>query len=285
MPSVYTGNPTNITSPLAATVSGATGNAVSPIVITTSSAHGYASGDHVMIKGASGNTAANGEWVIIVTDATHFSLTGSTGNGTWTSGGTCTNLSFTPQFNIPSDGDPQNVSSVNVGAQMLADRSQWLKDRVGGYFLVDYLNSAVSGGTAFTTGSPGPANYSFPSLTRTPLAGDIYEVTISNWVSLSKGTNSGTLSVAFAVKVSTNGVSFASPSNGTGAAFCGTATVAPSSTVITQMPVSITATQTLASSIGVPITGELSVLATLSTGDSASDGSVYSVVQRLWRAT
>lgn len=52
----------------------------SPISITTSSAHGLTNGNSVVVAGHTGNTAANGTWVITVTDATTFTLTGSTGN-------------------------------------------------------------------------------------------------------------------------------------------------------------------------------------------------------------
>lgn len=68
-----------------ATITGATN--AGPIVITTSAAHGFATDQLVSISGVLGNTAANGNWTIIVTGANTFSLTGSTGNGAYTSGG------------------------------------------------------------------------------------------------------------------------------------------------------------------------------------------------------
>jgi hypothetical protein len=67
------------------TVSAATNAA--PVAVTTSTAHGLYSGDTVSIDGVLGNTAANGVWKIIVTSTTAFTLTGSTGNGAYTSGG------------------------------------------------------------------------------------------------------------------------------------------------------------------------------------------------------
>ena len=81
-------------------VTGATN--ASPIVITAAtrdgtldgkhagaavSGHGLTTGDKVTVSGVLGNTAANGQWTIIVINSTTFSLTGSTGNGTYTSGG------------------------------------------------------------------------------------------------------------------------------------------------------------------------------------------------------
>lgn len=62
----------------------------SPIVITTNSAHGLVDGAVVTIASVGGNTAANGTFFIDVLSSTTFSLTGSTGNGAYTSGGTVT---------------------------------------------------------------------------------------------------------------------------------------------------------------------------------------------------
>lgn len=69
------------------TITGATN--ASPIVITVTN-HGYQTGDQAAIIGVLGNTAANGNWTITVLTANTFSLNGSTGNGAYTSGGTCT---------------------------------------------------------------------------------------------------------------------------------------------------------------------------------------------------
>jgi len=60
----------------------------SPIVITTDTAP--PTGSQVTIRGVDGNTAANGIWTITNTSSTTFSLNTSTGNGTYTSGGTWT---------------------------------------------------------------------------------------------------------------------------------------------------------------------------------------------------
>ena len=128
MSTIYTGNPANVTTPLTATVTGATN--VAPIVITTVANHLYATNDLVTVSGVTGNTAANGAWTIIVLSPTTFSLTGTTGNGAYAGGGTCSDNSLTPQFTIPSDGDAFNVSSVNVAMQAIADRTQYLALRV-----------------------------------------------------------------------------------------------------------------------------------------------------------
>ena len=67
-----------------AAVTGATNAA--PIVITAAS-HGLSTGARVTITGVGGNTAANGTFVVTKIDTNTFSLQGSTGNGTYTSGG------------------------------------------------------------------------------------------------------------------------------------------------------------------------------------------------------
>lgn len=66
-------------------ITGATN--ASPIVITAN-AHGLANGDTVLIGGVGGNTAANGVWQASSVTTNTFRLTGSTGNGAYTSGGT-----------------------------------------------------------------------------------------------------------------------------------------------------------------------------------------------------
>ena len=59
----------------------------SPIVIQSSTPHGLTTGQVVLGSCASGNTAMNANFAVTVVDSTHFSLNGSNGNGTWTSGG------------------------------------------------------------------------------------------------------------------------------------------------------------------------------------------------------
>ena len=66
----------------------------SPIVCTIAN-HGFTTGQSVFIVGGTGNTAVNSaSWTITVVDANTFSLTGSTGNGTYTGGAICANLTI-----------------------------------------------------------------------------------------------------------------------------------------------------------------------------------------------
>lgn len=66
-------------------ITGAT--TATPIVIT-SAGHGRATGDIVTIAGVGGNTPANGTFRVLVLTSSTFSLVGSIGAGTYTSGGT-----------------------------------------------------------------------------------------------------------------------------------------------------------------------------------------------------
>lgn len=59
-----------------------------PIQITTSAANEYVTGQAVQIGGVGGNTNANGTWIITVKTSTTFLLNGSSGNASYTFGGT-----------------------------------------------------------------------------------------------------------------------------------------------------------------------------------------------------
>jgi hypothetical protein len=147
VPSPYTGNLLNVSNSLFAEVTGASN--ASPIEITTASPHFYANGDQVIILFASGNTAANSPpnfpWTITVIDATHFTLNNSVGNGVFTGTAYAFDVSLTPPFNIPSDGDTFNAAAFNVAFQALADRTQFLNQAIepGAYSLIQTLFTEV----------------------------------------------------------------------------------------------------------------------------------------------
>ena len=65
----------------------------SPIQITAAN-HGYKTGQKITIVGVGGITAANGTWTVTVLDPNTFTLNGSTGSGTYTSGGVAINLDW-----------------------------------------------------------------------------------------------------------------------------------------------------------------------------------------------
>jgi len=56
----------------------------------TITAHGYGDGDLVGVRGVRGLKGANGDWYVSVVDANTVELLGSSGSGTYTSGGTAT---------------------------------------------------------------------------------------------------------------------------------------------------------------------------------------------------
>jgi hypothetical protein len=67
--------------PTSKTITGATNTNPISIICT---GHGFFAGDLVVIAGVLGNTNANGEYAITVVDANTFTLTGRTGNSTYT---------------------------------------------------------------------------------------------------------------------------------------------------------------------------------------------------------
>jgi len=94
----------------------------SPIAITTALPHGYETGIAVSISGAVGNTAANGTFTITVTGPTSFTLNGSAGNGTWTSGGAAVaSLSGNPI--IPATPSASSTPELNAVAASLGLRA------------------------------------------------------------------------------------------------------------------------------------------------------------------
>lgn len=91
-------------------VNGATNAA--PVVIATTAPHGLTTGDVVVIASVGGNGGANGTFAIIVVDSTHFSLTGSTGTGAYTSGGTWTKTGSIVLASTVTSTGPNDLSTA-----------------------------------------------------------------------------------------------------------------------------------------------------------------------------
>ncbi len=136
-------------------ISGATN--ASPIVIT-SAANTFATGDQVAISGVGGNTAANGLWVVTVTNSTTFSLNGSTGNGAYTSGGIATNRSMMYGFScslgldyardsLSGSGGLGNIANADDANCFVAYNNSSVKatDAI-------YIGSAAVSGSDWSTG-------------------------------------------------------------------------------------------------------------------------------------
>lgn len=156
-----------------------------PIVCTLSS-HGYTTGDTVVISGAAGNTAANGVWEINVLTSSSFELVGSTGNGTWTSGGTIRkinnrvvrlNSSLTQNIasvGVGTTGSLRNIwvsnDTVNISASRNTTRSK-----------EHYFSDQIAIGAGYATGTA--AYYTLP----TTLDLSAYQQ-VSFWIYQSAGT-------------------------------------------------------------------------------------------------
>lgn len=98
-------------------VTGATN--ASPIVLTVVGHNFKSSGtNYVQVSGVGGNTAANGRWPYIVVSADTISLTGSTGNGAYTSGGTAVvNLPTCDRSRLGPNGCHAHDNLLNYGGQ------------------------------------------------------------------------------------------------------------------------------------------------------------------------
>jgi hypothetical protein len=98
-----------------------------PIQVTAAS-HGLSDGDVVIVSGVLGNTAANGIWATGSVDDDNVTLTGSEGNGDWTSGG----------YIIKVDRDLTRITRVAPGNATLTNRYGWYPQR--NKIVVDYLD-------------------------------------------------------------------------------------------------------------------------------------------------
>ncbi|MEW6210918.1 MAG: ubiquitin-activating E1 FCCH domain-containing protein [Acidobacteriota bacterium] len=166
----------------------------SPIVITTSTNHKLVTGDSVTISGVGGNTAANGTFTVTVTNSTTFSLDGSTGNGTYTSGGTfntrtndfiASGTSGHDVFRIVPDqydgSKPSGYSRLVVGTELLI-HNQRTSDTVAGT-LVDMFeirngsemfSSSGTGRLAIITGNTNLAGGAHVAMIETENGHDLF---------------------------------------------------------------------------------------------------------------
>lgn len=84
-----------------ASVTGATN--ATPIVLTLANPGvGWGTGSQINVSGVLGNTAANGNWIVTRISDTSYSLTGSVGNGAYTSGGVLTGPSWQISYLSPT---------------------------------------------------------------------------------------------------------------------------------------------------------------------------------------
>ena len=121
----------------------------SPIVITSSNTANLQDGQQVQISGINGNTAANGLWMIAGVTATGFQLVGSTGSGTYTSGGSwaawmdASNLDPSNMPSLLSDGPPP-------ASPALPNPGDLEGDELGPAFALPNGNAIFFGGNGLT---------------------------------------------------------------------------------------------------------------------------------------
>jgi RND family efflux transporter MFP subunit len=85
----------------------------SPIVLTLASTTNLATGQIAAVSDVGGNSAANGIWTITVVDGTHVSLTGSTGNGAYTSGGNLVASGTPVRMSVQGEDDFPHEGFIN----------------------------------------------------------------------------------------------------------------------------------------------------------------------------
>lgn len=166
-----------------ATITGATN--ATPIVCTLA-AHGYTTGDTVVISGAVGNTAANGVWEVNVVDSSTFELIGSTGNGTWSAGGTIRKINN--RVVRLNSALTQNIASVGVGSTGSL-RNLWTSNGGANVTIArnttqtkeHYFSDQITIGAGYVTGNA--AYYTLP----TTLDLSAYQQ-VSFWIYQSAGT-------------------------------------------------------------------------------------------------
>ena len=120
----YSGQPSNITTPLAATLVQITDT--TPPVAQTTAAHNYATNDYVYIDGNSLITSDVPHQITVI-DSTHFSFNGVVGGGgPAVAGGTTRDISLTPYFGMADDGEYATTQSIEAAIEAVADRTQFL---------------------------------------------------------------------------------------------------------------------------------------------------------------
>lgn len=172
-----------------------------PIVVATASVHGLSTGNYVSISGVLGNTNANGTYTIVVTDPTHFSLTGSIGNATYTGGGIVEGgdlgeVDAVLQANcVPTDitavtasATPFNITiagSVVVPQAQVATYNAALQTTMAAYFAAMPIGGPRSGlfsyndivGVLFAAGSVNGAASYVVSMTGITVNGGVVDLT------------------------------------------------------------------------------------------------------------
>lgn len=176
MPSQENGSPANVTANLPASVGITSSSNTTPIVVQTSAPHLLTSGDEVQINGHQGNVAANGLWPVMVVDATHVLLVGSTPSGVGTATGTVQSMGFGTTYAIPSDGDAFDAAAFNVAYEALGDRTASLLANSGRYKVLEIIDHETDDGTAQNTNWTGTHTFAAQNVWEQITASPIYSL-------------------------------------------------------------------------------------------------------------
>ncbi len=144
MSEILNGDSSHITTPLVRTVTALSSGGGGAVRVTTSAPHLFGPNDNVAIATA----VISGTFRIAIIDPTHVDLVGTV--YTSTSTGTASDLSLTPQVQVPTDGDTfsAQLSGLLSAQQALLDRDQFLQDSI-----VNAVAKAPSGvAVTFTVG-------------------------------------------------------------------------------------------------------------------------------------
>lgn len=130
MPKSLAGNASRITTPLTATIVGIANNGSAKWRVQTSAPHLFGHSDYVHLQVTVSTVLIDTYETITVIDPTHFDVTSLAYTATGT--GLATDLSLTPQFNVPVDGDTGSLqlSGMLSAFQALADRTQALRSMI-----------------------------------------------------------------------------------------------------------------------------------------------------------
>ena len=157
---VQTGNPSDVTTPLSATVTALTSSS-GLVEVTTSTPHLFGNGDTVQMFVSAG-VGWGSLWSITVIDSTHFTLTGSTFSSTGT--GTVEDIALTPQILTPTDGDAFSLqlSGLLSSQRGILSRTQYLNKQIYA------LNEAVETGAFPARNWHGIMNFAPSGITNGP---------------------------------------------------------------------------------------------------------------------
>ncbi len=120
------------------------------VKVGTTAAHGFESGDIIQLSGTVGTVEANGQWIVTVVDATHFTLNNSNFLNAYVSGGTIAHCGYSAPLTAFNNTFFLNTP-INLTGKFLVQSApvnstfRWVIDDAG------------LGDTTYLSSMPGPA--------------------------------------------------------------------------------------------------------------------------------